>query len=40
MDNEKVKEVIDHVIFLYSVFTVKQGLGWYLMNEVVSREAG
>ena len=39
MDNSKAREVVDRVIFLHSVFTVKQSLGWFIMNGVVSNEA-
>jgi hypothetical protein len=37
--NAKAKILIERVIFLYAVYTVKENLNWFMVNGCVSNEA-
>jgi hypothetical protein len=39
-DNVKAQKVIEKTIYLHAIFLIKQNLGWYTANGVVSAEAG
>jgi hypothetical protein len=39
-DNAKAQKVIERVIFLHAIFLIRQNLGWYTAQGVISAEAG
>lgn len=39
-DNAKAQKVIEKTIYLHAIFNIKQNLGWYAAEGVISSEAG
>lgn len=39
-DNAKAQKVMERVIYLHCIFNIKQNLGWYTAQGVISSEAG
>lgn len=39
LENVKAQQIVERIIFLHSVYNIKNNLGWYLINGCVSNEA-
>jgi len=39
-DNVKAQKVVESAIYLHAIFSIKQNLGWYTTQGVISAEAG